>query len=214
MANGKFHGGITAQTPTGIYTQFVPFSGILDRRRGPRQAQRLTRIELQEVDGLGNIRIRLNPVLAHLVRQPRTELELAFANQLCRLQQQGRAFFHCHVLPGRKRFQGSLHRSFGVLEASLLVHADHLRRPRRVQRLDLVWRPRSLPTDDQFILVPEHISHPGQRSLHRMHVFKIVEIDEGFVVEGSAGRNRLNDGADLSSSHDYSLGICTKTVTR
>jgi hypothetical protein len=30
-----------------------------------------------------------------------------------------------------------------------------------------------------------------------MHVFRIVEIDERLVVELAAGRNRLDDGADL-----------------
>ena len=145
MAKGKFHGGITAQTPTGIYTQLIAFPGILDGRRRPGQPQRLARIELQEVDGLGDIRIRLNPILAHLVGQPRAELKLAFANQLCRLQQQGRALLHRHVLPGCERLQGRLHRPFGVFQASLLVHPDHLRRPRRIQRLDLVRGARSAP---------------------------------------------------------------------
>ena len=208
MAKGKFHGGITAQTPSGIYTQLIALAGILDRRRRLRQAQRLTRIELQKVDGLGHIGIGLNPVLAHLVGQPGAELKFALANQLRRLQQQRRALFHRHVLPGRKRFQRRLHRPFGVFQPSLLVHAHHLRRPRRIQRLDLVRRARPLPTDDQLILVAEHIAHPGQRSLHGMHVFRIVEIDERFVAEGSAGRNRLNDGADLSGWHNtrfYSL---------
>jgi hypothetical protein len=32
-----------------------------------------------------------------------------------------------------------------------------------------------------------------------------VEIDEGFVVEGSARRNRLDDSADLSSRHNTTI---------
>ena len=93
-----------------------------------------------------------------------------------------------------------------MLRARLLVHSDHLRRPRRMMEpiLSVVFT-RSLPADNQFILVPEHISHPGKRSLHRMHVFKIVEVNEGFVVEGSARCNRLNDGADLSSRHNTTI---------
>ena len=172
---------------------------ILDRRRRLSQPQRLARIEFQKVDRLGDIRIRLDPILAHLVRQPGAELKLAFTNQLRRLQQQGRALFDCHKLPRRERLQSSAHGPFGVFEPCLLVHAHHLCRPRRVERFDLARGARSLPADHQFILVAEHISHPGECSLHRVHIFRIVEINERLVAKFSARRNRLDDGADLGS---------------
>ncbi len=174
----------------------------LDGRCRLSQAQRLTRIELQKVDGLGHIGIGLNPVLAHLVGQPGAELKFALANQLRRLQQQGRALLHGHVLPGRECIERRLHRSLSVFQAGLLVHSDDLRGPGRVQRLDLFRRTRPLSTDDELILVTEHVAHPGQRSLHGMHVCRVAEIDERFVAEEPLRGNRLNDGADLCGWHN------------
>ena len=49
---------------------------------------------------------------------------------------------------------------------------------------------------------PSIVPHPGQRILHRMHIFRIVEIDERFVVECAARGNWLDDSADLSSWHN------------
>jgi hypothetical protein len=175
------------------------FPGILDRRSQLSQPQCLARIEFQKVDCLGDIRIRLDPILAHLVRQPRAELKLAFTNQLRRLQQQRSALFYCDKLPRRERLQGSPHRALGVFEPRLLVHAHYLCRPRRIDRFNLARGARPLRADHQFILVAEHISHPDERSLHRMHIFRIVEINERFVAKFSAGRNRLDDSADLGS---------------
>ena len=54
----------------------------LHRSLRARQPQRLARIELAEVYGLGDIGIRLRPILAHFKHQPGFKLELALADDL------------------------------------------------------------------------------------------------------------------------------------
>jgi hypothetical protein len=193
IAKGKFQGGIT---------QLIALPGKLDGRRRPGQSQRLPRIKLQEVDGLGDIGIGLNPILAHFVGQPGAKFKLALANQLRRLQQQRHALPNRRVLPARESLMRRVYRPLGMFQPGLLVYTDNLRWPRRVQRLDLFRGAHPLPTDDEFILVTEHVRHTRQRSVHRAHVFIVVEVDKGFVAEQSFGSNRLNHGADLGSRHN------------
>ena len=82
MANGKFHGGITAPTPERNVNQLVALAGILDRRCGSSKAQGFARIELEEIDGLGHIGVGFRPVLADFISEPCAELELTGANDL------------------------------------------------------------------------------------------------------------------------------------
>src|SRR5258705_5853811 len=61
--------------------KFVALARELDRRGCLVQSQGLASIELQKVDGLADIRVRLRPGLVDLQGQPGAELEASFANQ-------------------------------------------------------------------------------------------------------------------------------------
>ena len=89
-----------------------------------------------------------------------------------------------------------------MFQAGLLVHPNHLRGAGRIQRLDLFRRARPLATDDELILVTEHIAHTGKRGLHGMHVCRVAEIDERFVAEQPLRGDWLNNGADLCGWHN------------
>src|SRR5882672_9768335 len=69
IAQGKFHGGITAPTPSGMY---------ISESCSPGSC---TGVELAEIDGLGDVSVGLGPVLADFEDQPCHVLHLALAQQ-------------------------------------------------------------------------------------------------------------------------------------
>ena len=52
------------------------------------ESQGFAGVELEEVDRLRHVGVRLRPVLADLVDKPGTEFELAVPDERCRAQQQ------------------------------------------------------------------------------------------------------------------------------
>ena len=93
MAKGKFHGGMTAPHAERDVAQAVAFARQLDRRGCGVQLERLTRVELHEVDALAHVGVGLSPILADLVGEPCAELELALLDELRHAQQQADAAF-------------------------------------------------------------------------------------------------------------------------
>ena len=63
IAPGKFHGGITMPTPSGMYAD-VALTRQLDRRFGLREPDRFARVQFGKIDSLGGISIGFRPVLA------------------------------------------------------------------------------------------------------------------------------------------------------
>ena len=112
--------------------QFIALAGILNGRCGSSKPQSLARIELQKVDGLAHISIGLSPVLAYLECQPGHELELALANYVSRIQQQRNAHIRRCPAPWNEGVLRGGHRTCGMFGAGLLMNADNLRRPRRI----------------------------------------------------------------------------------
>ncbi len=64
--------------------QAVALAGVLDGRGGGGEAQGFAGVELEEVDGLGDVGVGLGPVLADFVGEPGAELELALADDVRR----------------------------------------------------------------------------------------------------------------------------------
>jgi hypothetical protein len=72
--------------------------------------------------------------------------------------------------------------------ACLLVDPYHLRGSRRIERIDLFCRAQSLPTDHQFVLMTQHVTHARESHSHGLRIFVTTEVREGLVVEGSLRR--------------------------
>ena len=158
--------------------QRVMLAGQLDGRLRLRKTQRLARVELAEVDGLGNVGIGLGPVLADLENQPRHKFHLALAHQISNVEQQPGALFDRSAAP---RFEGGergLHGRFYVIFVRLLMDADNLRRLRRVQRLDFVRSPDPLAADDQVVLAAQLAAHLGNGGAHLARVIFVAKIEK------------------------------------
>ena len=80
-----------------------------DRLR-PRVAQRLARVELEEVDRLGDIAVGFGPALADFVDQQRVVIEAPLAQQLRRSEEILRALGQRQMLPGFERARRRLDR--------------------------------------------------------------------------------------------------------
>jgi hypothetical protein len=88
-----------------------------------------------------------------------------------------------------------------VLFAGLLVNADDLRRPRRIQRLDLVSRLNTLAADDEVILAAELSANALDGGAHLAGVFFLVEIVEGLVDEWSLMRGSARPDGGFEGCH-------------
>jgi hypothetical protein len=156
--------------------QRVVLAGKLDGRLSLRKTQGLARVELAEVDGLGNIGVGLNPVLADFENQPRHEFHLALAHQIADAEHQAGALFDRSAAPGFEGFERGLHGGLNVLFAGLLMDADNLRRLRRVQRLDLVGSPDALAADDRGRTRGPAGADFGDGGAHAAGVFFVAKI--------------------------------------
>ena len=113
--------------------QLIALAGILNRRRCRVQPQRLAPVKLKKIDGLAHVRIGFGPVLAHLVREPRHEFELALPDDLRRVQNQRNPPSRLDSAPNLKSPERRSHGCFRVCRVRLLVHAHHLRRLRGIE---------------------------------------------------------------------------------
>ena len=165
--------------------EIIALAGVLNRRLRLCQPQRFARIELAEVDGLADIGIGLGPVLAHLENHPCGPFELALADGLGYPQQQLRALFDRSLPPALEGAQGGFHRQRNLFGAGLLEDADHLRRPRRIDRFELVDGLQPAPADNQVVLAAKLRPHALQRLAHLLSVFRTAEVDKRLIPERS-----------------------------
>jgi hypothetical protein len=163
--------------------QRVALARQLHGRFGLREAQRLARVELAEIDGLGNIGIGLEPVLRNFKHQPSHVFQLALAHDIGHVKQKRRALFDRRVAPVTERLTGGLYGGFDVLLASLLVNSDYLRRLGGIDGPNLVGGLAALAADDQVILAAELATHFLDRGAHLAHIVFFGEIDERFILE-------------------------------
>ncbi len=192
MAREKFHGGITAPTPKRDVVQLIPLAWILDRRRHRSKAQRLARVEVEKVDGLAHFGICLGPILANFVGQPCAEIESALPDQIGRVQKQRRALFDGGNAPAFISIECSLHGELGMLQPCLLMHSDHLRRPRRIQRADLLLGADAPAADDDVILLTELVGDTVQGVPHRACIVFTVEVQKRLISELARGGPERN----------------------
>ena len=120
--------------------QRVFLSCHLHRQFGFRQTQCFPGVELAEVDGLGDVSIRLSPVLADLKHQPCGKFKLAPAQHIAYPEHQARAFLNRGPLPMLESFQRRLHRRLNMFLPGLLMNSYNLARIRRVDRSNLLRR--------------------------------------------------------------------------
>ena len=181
--------------------EFVALTGELDGRGGSGKPKRLAGVELQEVDGLADIGVRLTGVLSDLVGEPGVELELAAANDLGDIQQERNARLDRGARP---RFEGRECRVDGklrVLGSGLLVDADNLGGARRIERANLTLGAQALAAGDKVVLAAQLTGNAVKRGLHGACCFRGLEVVEGFVNELALRGEGLNAGGKGGSSH-------------
>ncbi len=166
-------------------------AGKLDGRLGFRKAQRFARVELAEVDGLGDVGIGFSPILADFENEPCHVFHLALAHEIADAEDEAGALFDGGTTPGFEGLERGLHGGLDVFFAGLLVGADDLRRLRRVQRLDLVGGLDALAADDEVILASELPADFGDGGAHAASILFVAEIvkrlgDEWSLMQGRA----------------------------
>ena len=96
---GSSTGGMTAPTPSGMYSSSFFSPGYGRQRLGLREPQHLAGVELAEVDRLGGVAVGLGPGLGLLEHHHRGELVLALAQDRGDAQDEGRALRGGHAAP-------------------------------------------------------------------------------------------------------------------
>src|SRR5579862_675067 len=163
--------------------QRVMLSGQLDWRLRFREAQRLARVELTEVDGLGDVGVGLSPVLADFENEPCHVFHFALAEEIADAEDESGALFDGGAAPGLEGVERSLYCGLHVFFASLLMDADDLRRLRRVQRLDLLGSLDAFAADDEVVLASQLGADFGDGGAHAARVLFVAEIIKGLGDE-------------------------------
>ena len=109
-------------------------------------------------------------------------------------EQQRDSLFGWGSAPGfegvKRRGHGDLH----LRRAGLLMHADHLRRPRRIDGANLVRGLQPLAADDQAVLGAQVRGHMIERVAHGARILGVVEIGKGLIRKHAPRRARLDRG--------------------
>ena len=163
--------------------ELVVFAGDLRDRLRFGEPQRLAAVELEKVDRLGDVGVRLGPALAHLVDHPRRELELALADDLGGAEQVRRPLLRRNLAPGFERAQRRVHRVFGVLLGPLRRAADHVVRIGGVDGSDAPLCLDLLAADDQRVVAAKLGADLVQRRLHLRGNGRIAEVGERLIDE-------------------------------
>ena len=187
--------------------QGVAFARHLHRQFGTREAQRLPRVVLAEVDSFGDIGVGLGPVLADFENQPGAEFEFALAHYVSHAEEQAGALFKRRPAPAGKGCERRLHGGFHVLLAGFLVQADQLRGPGGIDGLDLVAGPGPLAADDQVVLAAQLAAHFFDGGAHLAGSRFLREIGERFVYERPFMQACLWAGRSFNGCHERTSEI-------
>ena len=148
----------------------------LHRRLSLREANRLQRIEVAEVNQLGDVAIGFSPVLADLEHHPRHQLKLTLAHQRAGAEQQPGALFNRGILPGLECLQRRLHCGLDLSSAGCLMDANNLRRLGRIERGRLLGGLDVASADDQVVLATQFVADSFNGSAHAARVVRVAEV--------------------------------------
>ncbi len=186
--------------------QFIRLPRQLDRRLRLRQPQRLAAVELEKVDRLAHVGIGLGPVLAHFVRKPCAELEIALPDNLRRSQQQRSPRLNRSPAPRLKRLQARL--AWPVRRAR--------RRPSDERRPPAPAAPDSAtgscpPCCRRWPPMIRSYSRPSCPATRSSAAFilrafsGVLKSVNGSFAKLALGRARLNFGRESNSCHSESI---------
>ena len=168
----------------GQVDHLVFFAGHLNHGIGVSEALHLAGVVFGEVDRFADIGIGFGPGLAGLIYQPGIELELALAYDGGGAEQHRDPLMGRRGAPFREEGIGILDGASGELGGGLVVNADQLARPRRIQRFQKIAGLKMFAGDLNVVFTPELAAHLGECLFHRFAVGGLREIGDGFVCEG------------------------------
>ena len=144
---------------------------------------RLARVELEEVDRLGGIRIGFRPRLADFVNHHSREFVLPLPQQRGCLEKDSGAGADRLPFPRLERLCRSLDRLLDVRFRSLLERSDDLVLVRGVQRVECRQAGDALPADDQRMRAAQLTFHFLQSRFHCRLVLGPAEVSQRLVAE-------------------------------
>ncbi len=74
------------------------------------------------------------------------------------------------------------------------MHSDHLRRPRRIQRANLLLGADAPAADDNVILLPKLVGNAGQSVPHGADIVFAIEVQKRLVAELARGGTERDSG--------------------
>ena len=98
--------------------------------------------------------------------------------------------------------KGRGHCGFNLGGAGLLMHADHLLRPRRIDGANLVLSFQAIAADDQAVLGAKMRGDVVERAAHGVSILGIAEIGERLIGKHAPRCARLNRGRNAGEDHD------------
>src|SRR6266542_4025359 len=168
---------------------------------GSRKPQRFMGIEVAEIDGLGDVRIGLRPVLADLVHQPRHQFELTLAQKFGGAEEQSDALIPGGAAPAFKGLERRLHCWFDVFFAGLLMNSYNLRGPCRIERRNLICCPHAAAANNQVVLAAELAVNAVESATHFSGNLATAEISCGFIVKDRFMCMNMRMCRSFKSSH-------------
>ena len=176
--------------------EVVRFAGVRYQRvRGGRPpAHHLVGVEFTEVDRLGGVAVRLEPVLPHLEHHRGVDLVTALAEEPGSAEQHVGALLGRNARPGLERLLGRGHRVVHVLDRGLREIAHAFGRVRRILALEGFLGRDPLPADHERIgraelgsRLLERLAHPrlrvGTREIEHRRAVKLRK--HGLLLTGT-----------------------------
>src|SRR5581483_11038470 len=146
-------------------------------------AQRLARVEFEEIYRFGGIGIGFGPTFARLVDHPGGELIDTAAQDRRRLDQDAGALLDRNLRPVAKRLGRGAHGAVGQFRRRIAYAADDLCGTRRVAADGFLRRRDALPTDDEGVCLSQLAADCRQRRLHPAARRFFGKIDVRFVLK-------------------------------
>ena len=191
MAPGKFHGGMTAPTPSGNVVEIVFFAGIIDDGLALVQAHHFAAIELEEVDGFGGVAVGFHPVLADFHDHGGAEFVLAAAQNGGGAEQDAGAGIGIDELPPLEGLVGVLNGLEGQFLRAFADVGQHLIGIGGIGGLDGVVGEDAFAADDERDFFAETTFDQRQRLFEGGFIGGIGEIRHRLVFEGRKHRQSL-----------------------
>ena len=157
--------------------QAITLPGKLRRSFHLGHAQRFASVEFAEINGLGDVGIRLAPIFADFKNQPRAKFKATFANNIGHAKHKAGTLFRRATAPRGKGLQRRLHGWLDFRRTRILMQPHQLRRLGGIDGANFFGRLAVLATDDHVVFAAQFGANFIQRGAHLALILFFGEVD-------------------------------------